>query len=277
MARSDTALAQHLPTATRYEGMKTRAGTEGGTERWAGRTRLERNVYKSVRDIEWMIGKESSKRKLKGPPPAVTDASTKPQKQIQYNTLSCKWRDTARAHRRHTAYRGIEPKGGVDMMLAKELCNVAAEPPESVTVPHLTDDRNHEELDRADIGGRDAPSLSGGKMMQSKRRAQLFLANRARHVNLVSKDEEGHVGKHLVLQQPVQLGLDLRETLAVARVDKEDEPVHLRVVVPPDLARRGMAAQVEGAEADVPDDNLLRRRHLRRHVQGNAVVPQYVH
>ncbi|KAI0561280.1 small GTP-binding protein Sar1 [Gracilaria domingensis] len=154
--------------------------------------------------------------------------------------------------------------------------NVVAQPPEALGVAHFPDDGAHEELDGADVAhGRGG--LSRGEVVQAERRSQLLVAGGARHVDLVAQDEERDVGQHLIADEPVQLVLDLREALPVDGVHQEHDAVHLCVVVAPNLARGGVAAQVEGAEADVADHDLLGGGLLRGDVLRDAIVAQHVH
>ena len=55
-------------------------------------------------------------------------------------------------------------------------------------------------------------------------------------INLVAKNEERNLGELLDAQEGVELGLALRETLNVGRVDQEDDAIHLREVVAPQTA-----------------------------------------
>lgn len=65
---------------------------------------------------------------------------------------------------------------------------------------------------------------------------ELLLADGARCVNLVAKDEEGHLGQLLDRQKRVKLRLRLGEALVVSGVDKEDDAVNLGEVVTPEAA-----------------------------------------
>lgn len=147
---------------------------------------------------------------------------------------------------------------------------------EAVSVSHFPDDGDHKELNWADVIERVA-ALPSREVVEAQGTAELILGRSARHVNFVAEDEERDIGQHLVTEKAVKLALDLRKALAVDRIDKEDDTVHLRVVVAPDLARGLMATQIERTEANVAHEDLLRRRHLRRDMQRHAVVTQDVH
>ena len=66
--------------------------------------------------------------------------------------------------------------------------------------------------------------------------SELLLADCTGGVDLVSEDEERNLGELLDAQEGVELGLALRETLNVGRVDQEDDAIHLREVVAPQTA-----------------------------------------
>jgi hypothetical protein len=63
---------------------------------------------------------------------------------------------------------------------------------------------------------------------------EFILAHSTRGVNLVSKDEERHLGKVLDGKECIKFGLGLRESLKVGTVDEEDNTVDFGEVVPPE-------------------------------------------
>ena len=65
---------------------------------------------------------------------------------------------------------------------------------------------------------------------------ELVLAHRSGRVNLVAEDKEGNLRELLDGKEGVELRLGLREPLKVGTVDKEDDTVDLREVVPPETA-----------------------------------------
>jgi len=95
--------------------------------------------------------------------------------------------------------------------------------------------------------------------MQAELNAQLVLGGGAAEVDLVAEHEERHLVQLLARQQCVELLLRLLEAVAVVRVDEEDDGVDLREVVLPDAPRDLVPAQVERAELDLRDRELLRR------------------
>lgn len=67
--------------------------------------------------------------------------------------------------------------------------------------------------------------------------SQLVLANSIGVIDLVSEDEEGHLGQLLHGEEGVELGLGLGEALVVLGVDEEDNPTDFGEVVFPQAAR----------------------------------------
>jgi hypothetical protein len=67
--------------------------------------------------------------------------------------------------------------------------------------------------------------------------SQLVLANSIGVIDLVSEDEEGHLGQLLHGEEGVELSLGLGEALVVLGVDEEDNPADLGEVVFPQAAR----------------------------------------
>lgn len=65
---------------------------------------------------------------------------------------------------------------------------------------------------------------------------QLLLADCARGVDLVSKDEEGDFAELLNREESVQFSLGFRESFKVGTVNKEDNGINLREVVAPESA-----------------------------------------
>ena len=65
---------------------------------------------------------------------------------------------------------------------------------------------------------------------------ELVLAHGPWRVNLVAEDKEGNLRELLDGKEGVELRLGLREPLKVGTVDKEDDTVDLREVVPPETA-----------------------------------------
>ena len=65
---------------------------------------------------------------------------------------------------------------------------------------------------------------------------ELVLAHCSGRVNLVAEDKEGNLRELLDGKEGVELRLGLREPLKVGTVDKEDDTVDLREVVPPETA-----------------------------------------
>jgi hypothetical protein len=109
--------------------------------------------------------------------------------------------------------------------------------------------------------------------------SQLVLRDSLGVIDLVAQDDEGNLGELLHREEGVELGLGLGESLVVLRIDKEDDTVDLREVIPPDTASCEMrlslviaftptarvdartllvTAEIEGSEANVADGELLR-------------------
>lgn len=74
------------------------------------------------------------------------------------------------------------------------------------------------------------------RLVESEVVPELLLADSAHGVNLVPKDQEGHLGQLLDGQEGVELRLGLGEALKVGRVDEEDDTVDFREVVAPEAA-----------------------------------------
>ena len=106
---------------------------------------------------------------------------------------------------------------------------------------------------------------------------ELVLAHSARRINLVAEDKERNLGELLDGEEGIKLRLGFREPLKVGTVDKEDDPVDLGEVVPPEAARCSrqvsyragtrrfarrtllVTAQVVRRELHVANSELLRR------------------
>ena len=82
------------------------------------------------------------------------------------------------------------------------------------------------------------------------------------------------LGQPRLLQEQPKLLSRLGKAGAVGTVDDEDDPIHLREVVPPDAPGCLMPAQVKGPEPDFSDEQLLRVRIESREMDGNAIVLQ---
>lgn len=136
--------------------------------------------------------------------------------------------------------------------------------------------------------------LARGEMVQAELNAELVLRGGAAEVNLVAKDEEGHIVQLLAAEQllrakdgmaqsrqeglhrghcvrqlllartanvgpaHIELVLRLGKALAVMSVDEEDDCVHLREVVLPHAASNLVPTQVKRAELDLGNGELLR-------------------
>lgn len=103
--------------------------------------------------------------------------------------------------------------------------------------PQLTlshDNTAHEHLSRPDPLERNLALTSS--LVQTKLVAQFILTHGVRVVDLVSEDEEGHLGEILHGEEGVQLGLGLGEALVVLGVDEEDDAADFGEVVFPETA-----------------------------------------
>ena len=63
---------------------------------------------------------------------------------------------------------------------------------------------------------------------------ELVLAHGPWRVNLVAEDKEGNLGEFLNGEEGIKLRLRLGESLEVGAVDKEDDTIDFREVVPPE-------------------------------------------
>lgn len=96
-------------------------------------------------------------------------------------------------------------------------------------MPH--DNTAHEDLDGPDALKRHLTLACC--LVQTELSPQLILGDGLGMVDLVSKDEEGGVGKGLHGQERIELGLGLSKTLMVLGIDKEDNAADLGEVVAP--------------------------------------------
>lgn len=139
----------------------------------------------------------------------------------------------------------------------------------------------HEQLNRPDTLERHLALARS--LVQTQLVAQLVLAHSVRVVDLVSENEEGHLGEVFHGQEGVQLGLGFREALVVLGVDEKDNAADFGEIVLPETAgcykkkKKKMisrdafpvalrnssltllvTAQVEGRKAVVADGQLFR-------------------
>lgn len=99
-----------------------------------------------------------------------------------------------------------------------------------LTLPH--NNTAHEQLNWPDPLKRHLTLPS--RLVQTKLVAQLVLAHGVGVVDLVSEDEEGHLGQVFHGEEGVELGLGFREPLVVLCVDKEDDAAYFGEVVLPE-------------------------------------------
>ena len=102
----------------------------------------------------------------------------------------------------------------------------------AVTLSH--DNTAHKDLNGPDTLERDLALTSS--LVQTKLVADLILAHGVGVVDLVSEDEEGHLGQLLHGQERIELGLGLGEPLVVLGVDQEDDAADFGEVVFPQTA-----------------------------------------
>lgn len=153
--------------------------------------------------------------------------------------------------------------------------DVIRQPAKALAVAGPPHHAAHVELHRADAVERHL-ALASRVIVQPQLDAQLVLRGSAAHVDLVAKDEEGHLREVLRREQAVQLLLRLDETLAVVRVHQENNRVNLRKIVLPDLACNLVAAQIKSAELDLCNGELFRGGMLRWVVLRQLLVLQHV-
>mmetsp|Transcript_36614 Transcript_36614/g.117727 ORF Transcript_36614/g.117727 Transcript_36614/m.117727 type:complete len:230 (+) Transcript_36614:1-690(+) len=170
------------------------------------------------------------------------------------------------------------PAGRPKSRSSEDLLEELGEPLEALGVAHALHDTDHEELHGAHTAVVVLLDLAaiGHVLVKTEDSPQLILGGGGRDVDLVAQDDKRHVGEGLVLEQPREFLAGLLEAGAVRGVHNEDDAVDSGEVVLPDAARRLVAAEVVGAEADVLDHQLLRMRVQRRHVSGHAVVLKHV-
>jgi hypothetical protein len=92
--------------------------------------------------------------------------------------------------------------------------------------------------------------------------SQLVLAHGIGVIDLVSEDEEGHLGQLLHGEEGVELGLGLGEALVVLGVDEEDDPADFGEVVFPQAAcYTPIKCQLASSISQLPAPNLLNSTH----------------
>lgn len=121
-----------------------------------------------------------------------------------------------------------------DFAAASLHLDVLAQPPDGLTVALPHHNRAHEDLHRSDALQWDL--ALAGRLVHAELVSELVLGDGVGVVDLVAQDHEGDLGQLLHLEQRVQLGLRLGESLVVLGVDEEDDPVDLGEVVPPETA-----------------------------------------
>lgn len=131
------------------------------------------------------------------------------------------------------------------------------QPLEPVRVPHPSDDAAHVQLDGPDPGGPVRALVLPVRVDEAERVLELLLARRGGHVDLVPQHQEGDVVELFARQERVELLLGLGEAAPIDGVDQVHDAVDRGEVVLPQPAGRFVAAQVEGLELDVADDELV--------------------
>lgn len=101
-----------------------------------------------------------------------------------------------------------------------------------LTLPH--NNTTHKQLNRPNPLKRHLPLPSS--LIQTELVTELILTHSIRVVDLVSENEEGHLGEIFHGEEGVQLGLGFWESLVVLCVDEEDDPAYFGEVVFPEAA-----------------------------------------
>lgn len=134
--------------------------------------------------------------------------------------------------------------------------NILRQPSNTVSVALPHDNGAHENLDGSDVAFKRHLALTGG-LVQSKGVLELELGNGLGHVDLVSKNQEGHSLELLNGKQRVELGLGLGESSRVGGIDEENNAVDLGKVVLPHSSGLDMSTEIKGCEFTVADGQLL--------------------
>mmetsp|Transcript_27477 Transcript_27477/g.64115 ORF Transcript_27477/g.64115 Transcript_27477/m.64115 type:complete len:233 (-) Transcript_27477:21-719(-) len=156
------------------------------------------------------------------------------------------------------------------------ISNQLRDPVKGFGVAHAAHDTAHEELDRPGAVVILHRCLAGHVVVELQRMAELILRGCNWDVNLVPKHCEGHPAQGWLGKQPAQLLTCLREAGPVGRINKENDSIDVGQVVRPNTAGGLVASQVEGAEANAVDDQLLVVRVQRWLVAAQAVVLQHL-
>ena len=111
---------------------------------------------------------------------------------------------------------------------------------------------------------------------KSERVLELLLRCGGGHVNLVAEDEEGDVGQLVRGEEGIELLLGLGEPSPIDGIDQIHDAVYRREIILPQAAGRLVAAQVEGLELDLANDQLVGVGVERRDMDLYAVLLEHV-
>jgi hypothetical protein len=152
---------------------------------------------------------------------------------------------------------------------------VVRQPTEAFAITAALDHAAHEDLNGADVVSQGGLVLASG-LVETKGLTELGLRGGLGDVDLVAKHKEGDGLQIVGREQPVELPLGLRETVAVHAVNKENNGIHVGVVILPHLAGSGVATEIVGPESDAAQSQFLHRGVEGRVVDGKAVILEHV-